>query len=120
VPPADNVNLVAAVSKVLAAARRAKTLEAHLRVLAKLQKQLLMQLHSQREEAACATRSWQVCLARGVHVRPGVLSCCRLCLLAAPCGANVIPRHLSLAAPACCWYQRGLLLRVVSMSNAGA
>lgn len=60
----DNVNLCQAVSKVLATARRAKGLDAQLRLLAKCQRELLLQLEAQREATARverATRQWQVC-----------------------------------------------------------
>lgn len=59
----DNVNLCQAVSKVLATARRAKGLDAQLRLLAKCQRELLLQLEAQREAAARAergARQWQV------------------------------------------------------------
>jgi hypothetical protein len=66
--PADNGNLCQAVSKVLATARRAKGLDAQLRLLAKCERELLLQLEAQREATARAERAgrhWQV---RGRHV----------------------------------------------------
>lgn len=60
----DNVNLCQAVSKVLAAARKAKALDTQLRLLAKCQRELLLQLEAQREATARAERAarqWQVC-----------------------------------------------------------
>jgi hypothetical protein len=59
----DSVNLCQAVSRVLATAKRAKSLDVQLRLLAKCQRELLLQLEAQREAAARAERAgqqWQV------------------------------------------------------------
>jgi hypothetical protein len=48
------------VSKVLAAARRSRALDGQLRLLAKFQRELLLQLEAAREEAGRAARQWQV------------------------------------------------------------
>lgn len=56
----DNVNLCQAVQKVLAAARRTRGLEAQLRLLARQQRDTLLQLEAAREAEARAGRHWQV------------------------------------------------------------
>eukprot|EP00879_Flechtneria_rotunda_P001376 GHRR01001527.1.p1 GENE.GHRR01001527.1~~GHRR01001527.1.p1 ORF type:complete len:479 (+),score=212.19 GHRR01001527.1:283-1719(+) len=57
----DNVNLCQAVQRVLAAARHARGLEGQLRLLARCQKELLLQLENSSEEAAQASRHWRAC-----------------------------------------------------------
>lgn len=57
----DNVNLCQAVQRVLAAARRARGLEAQLRLLARQQRDTLLQLEAAREAEARTVRHWQAC-----------------------------------------------------------
>lgn len=60
----DSVNLCQAVSHVLATAKKAKALDVQVRMLAKCQRELLLQLEAQQEAAARAEQAawqWQVC-----------------------------------------------------------
>lgn len=82
----DNVNLCQAVSKVLATARRAKGLDVQLRLLAKCQRELLLQLEAQREATARAERAAQQLQVRLQGAYEAVVAqhggrICRLCLL---------------------------------------
>jgi hypothetical protein len=56
----NNVNLCQAVQRVLAAARRTRGVEAQLRLLARQQRDTLLQLEAAREAEARTARHWQV------------------------------------------------------------
>jgi hypothetical protein len=56
----NNVNLCQAVQRVLAAARRTRGVEAQLRLLARQQRDTLLQLEAAREAEARSARHWQV------------------------------------------------------------
>ncbi|KAF6254222.1 hypothetical protein COO60DRAFT_337570 [Scenedesmus sp. NREL 46B-D3] len=57
----DNVNLCQAVQRVLAAARRTRGVETQLRLLARQQRDTLLQLEAAREAEARSARHWQAC-----------------------------------------------------------
>uniref|UniRef100_A0A383VZC0 Uncharacterized protein n=1 Tax=Tetradesmus obliquus TaxID=3088 RepID=A0A383VZC0_TETOB len=57
----NNVNLCQAVQRVLAAARRTRGVEAQLRLLARQQRDTLLQLEAAREAEARTARHWQAC-----------------------------------------------------------
>ncbi|KAF8065816.1 hypothetical protein HT031_002876 [Scenedesmus sp. PABB004] len=57
----DSANLCQAVQKVLAAAKRARALEAQTRLLARGHRDVLLQLEAEREEARRAADHWRAC-----------------------------------------------------------